>query len=210
VGSSHTGAGPTTRSIAAAVLLVLAWILSGCGSPDSAAPVSQAYPIETPTPTPTPTLSPLNATKQAIDERMEHELQTAVAGPTSGTLPPLPTDQPTSVPPTGFRDHCDTLTFTNRISETNCWADLVGNEYFFFVAGADTANPAQGTVGFYTAILNEPDVADSFATTTPTEHGAVTIIAANPPRFTLEAADGTQFVFNVETRQWEEPPYPGP
>ncbi len=186
-------------------LALLSVLLGSCGQPDSATPANQAYPIDG-----TPTLSSLDQTQQAIDERMAQELQTAAARPTSVTLRALPTDQPTSVPPTGFREHCDTLTFTNRISETNCWADLEGNKYFFFVAGADTANPAQGTVGFYTAILNEPDVADSFATTTPTEHGAVTIIAANPPRFTLEAADGTQFVFNVETRQWEESPYPGP
>jgi hypothetical protein len=190
-------------------MLMTSLLLGSCGRPDSAAPASQAYPIETPTPTPTPTLSPLNATKQADDERFEQELQTAAARPTPEILSPLPTNEP-GIIVTGLKTDCDTLDYTNIIRETNCWLDIVNNEYLFFIAGADRDNPNQGMVGFYMVSIDETEESDAFVFSTLTEHGAVTIIAANPPRFTLEAADGTPFVFNVETRQWEEPPYPGP
>ncbi len=200
----YTGAGSTTRSIAAAVLLVLAWILSGCSSPDSAAPASQAYPIET------PTLSSLDQTQQAIDERMAQELQTAAARPTPETLPPLPTDLPTIPHPTGILTDCERIYFRRTLIYKNCWQNQIDNDYFYFVAGYDPDNPDQGKIGFYTVTPGDYEPDEVFDFPTPTEHGAVTIIAANPPRFTLEAADGTQFVFNVETRQWEESPYPGP
>jgi len=186
-------------------MLMTGLLLGGCGQPDSATPASQAYPIDV-----TPTLSSLDQTQQAIDERMAQELQTAAARPTPETLLPLPTDLPPEPLLTGIITDCETIYFRRTLIYKNCWQDTIDETFLFVVAGYDPDNPDQGKVGFYTVIPGDYEPAEVFDFPTPTEHGAVTIIAANPPRFTLEAADGTRFVFDVETRQWEEPPYPGP
>jgi hypothetical protein len=204
----------TTKHRMARILLGL--ILSagfgivGCGRPDRepavapAAPIAQAYPIAT------PTLSPLDKTQQAIDERMMQELQTAAARPTPATLPPLPTDLPTLTPLTGILTDCETSYFRNIIVYSNCWQNTLNGSFLFVVAGYDPENTNQGKIGFYTVAPNEYDPAAAFDFSTPTQRGTVTIIAAAPPRFTVTAADGTTFVFNVATRAWEPPPYPGP
>ncbi|NOK93349.1 MAG: hypothetical protein GFH26_640309n53, partial [Chloroflexi bacterium AL-N15] len=159
----------------------------------------QAYPIATAT----PTLSPLDQTQQAIDERIEQEMATAAALPTLAVLEPLPTDLPLEPLQTGLDTDCETI-YSRLIITTNCWLDIVNDEYVFFVAGSEPDTAPQGKVGLYTVSLDETTTSDFFAYQTPQQKGAVTITDITVPRFTVTAEDGTRFVFNLDTRTWED------
>ncbi|NOK64311.1 MAG: hypothetical protein GFH27_549423n52 [Chloroflexi bacterium AL-W] len=189
------------------LLGIFVLVLVSCGQREPTIAESfQAYPIATPTPT--ATIHPLDATKQADDERIERELATAEALPTPITRPPTPT-VPTPLPlETGLLSECETA-YDGLVIPSNCWLDIFNNEYVVLFAGKDPNNHNQGKIGFYTVSLDETVISDFLDFPTPSEHGAIRIINITVPRFTVTAEDGTRFVFNLDTRTWEDPPpYP--
>ncbi len=186
-------------------LIAVSMVSCGQRGP-TAAESFQAYPIATPTPT--ATIHPLDATKQADDERIERELATAAALPSPvvyPTLRPAPSPQPIV---TEISTDCDSL-YDGLIRETNCWRTGENNLFMFVVVGADPQNLAQGKLDMYTANLNGTDTSPVSEYLTPTQSGTITITSVIPPLVYTETEDGTRFVFNLDTRTWEDPPpYP--
>lgn len=76
--------GQSTWHALVGLALMTSILLTGCGRPD--VPISAAAQQVQATEQPTPTLSPLDATQQADDARIEAERATALSGPTPATL----------------------------------------------------------------------------------------------------------------------------
>ncbi len=186
-------------------LIAVSMVSCGQRGP-TAAESFQAYPIATPTPT--ATIHPLDATKQADDERIERELATAAALPSPVVYPTLRPDPSPQPIVTEISTDCESL-YRRLIQETNCWRTGENNLFMFVVVGADPQNLAQGKLAMYTANLDGTDTSPFSEYLTPTQSGAITITTVLPPRVFTEAEDGTRFVFNLDTRTWEDPPpYP--
>lgn len=185
------------------VSLIVVGVVS-CGQREPTASESfQAYPIATPTPT--PTLSPLDQTQQAIDERIERELATAAVLPTPVVYPTLRPDPSPQPIVTEISIDCDSL-YDRLIQETNCWRTGENNLFMFVVVGADPQNLAQGKLDMYMANLDGTDTSQVSEYLTPTQSGTITITSVIPPLVYTETEDGTRFVFNLDTRTWEDPP----
>ncbi|NOK86379.1 MAG: hypothetical protein GFH27_549423n53, partial [Chloroflexi bacterium AL-W] len=163
-------------------LIAVSMVSCGQRGP-TAAESFQAYPIATPTPT--ATIHPLDATKQADDERIERELATAAALPSPVVYPTPEPDLPTRTIETGLSIICERPSFQTMIG-TNCWSDFIGEELAFVFVGADFDDPRQGRLDTYTVNLEQFESSPVDQYVTPTQSGAITITTVLPPRVFTE------------------------
>lgn len=192
------------------VLLTLSIVLAGCGRPDNPTAglpgaTSNTQANLASTTTATPTGPELDATKQAFDNRVQSVKATAQAlpSPTPGGIP-IPTSPPQIVPPeTGLSLDCLGI-LNHEFHPTNCWREVINNQYVGAFAGVSANDATEGwlvvlAVNATEAVGSRPNIYK-----TPTKAGSVTIQQVNYPRVTLQADNGTMFVFNMDTRTWED------
>jgi hypothetical protein len=85
------------------------------------------------------------------------------------------------------------------IDTQNSWSGFIDGYRFTLFAGSQQSDPNQGAFGLVT---NLPDGAKIEQFVTPSKHGAIRVVTAQNNRFTLAAADGTMFYFDLPTRQF--------
>jgi len=179
-------------------LLALLIGLSGCGVTSGAAAQAPAG-----TATATIDIPARDATAAAAATAVQRRVETAAARPSATSISvftPYPTPEPVQFEP-GIYEDCESARIV--MTTSNCWADRLDNQIIGARAGALLAEPAQGVLAVATWNLNMTDSSGAEYHETPQPAGAVRIVQAHLPYLTVEAADGTQFTFNVTTRQWE-------
>jgi hypothetical protein len=203
----------------ALLVCALVVVLAGCGRSDvpanrPAAPAANNRPNVAQVPSATATGPELDATKQAMDDNIQHEIATARAlpSPTAGVVP-IPTMPPNTLPTeTGLSFEC--LGVLPRLfTHTNCWRDTINGNYVAAFAGAATSDATEGWVIVITGTVDGALGSDPTIYKTPTKVGRVEITQASYPYLTLTTDNGIVFVFNLVTLTWENPastPTPSP
>lgn len=172
--------------------------LSGCGVTSDAAAQAPAG-----TATMTINIPARDATAATAATAVQQQIETAVARPSATSISaftPYPTPEPVQFEP-GIYEDCESARLV--MITRNCWADRLNNQIIGASAGALLAEPAQGVLAVATWNLNMTESSGDEYYETPLRAGTVRIVQANPPYLTVQANDGTQFTFNVITRQWE-------
>lgn len=129
--------------------------------------------------------------------------------PRAFIVSPTPLLAPTSTVVTGLSCDCHE-SFPHRLKATNCWIDLVGDEYLTVFAGASKPDNAQGIIIIWTTTQDQISSSQPVFYSTPSKHGAVTITTieldtVDDHHLHLTAEDGTLFVFDLISRTWENP-----
>ena len=179
-------------------LMALLIGLSGCGVTSGAAAQAPAG-----TATATIDIPARDATAAVAATAVQQRVETAAARPSATSISvftPYPTPKPVQFEP-GIYEDCESARIV--MTTYNCWADRLDNQIIGASAGALLAEPAQGVLAVATWNLNMTESSGDEYYETPQLAGAVRIVQVNLPYLTVEAEDGTQFTFNVLSRQWE-------
>ena len=160
--------------------------------------------------------------KRASFEEMEQRLAAAATEvaltpvhPGAG-LEPTPAPQPSPWSPVAKRaagagtigEYGQAPTSPRAFSGQNYWYENLTDRAIIVFAGAEGAGgtSSQGLLMVMAKSLDGLQILERAQFyPTPSKAGPVTITDAVGERLTLEAADGTQFYFDVATRQWVNP-----
>ena len=123
---------------------------------------------------------------------------TAQVGPTAVRRGPPPVIADDTTPPRGILTEYNDI-FKRKIDIRNVWQDEVDGVWWQIYAGAIAAEPEKGIL---VARKMEADGTPRTSYETPIQVGAVRIIAEQNQQLTLEAEDGTLFVFDLPSREF--------
>ncbi|MEM8530939.1 MAG: hypothetical protein AAGF95_08860 [Chloroflexota bacterium] len=126
---------------------------------------------------------------------------TAQVGPTPVRRGRPPETAGDITPPRGILTGYNDI-FKRNIDIRNVWQDEVDGIWWQIYAGAIAAEPDKGVV---VVVKMEADGTPIQRYETPEQVGAVRIIAEQSEQLTLEAEDGTLFVFDIPSREFVEP-----
>src|SRR5262249_30750580 len=151
----------------------------------------------------------------ATVEAPQHELETRIAEGTEPPVPshiPIPTVTPGTVwtPTLGISGEC--AEGNHQFNYGGCWAGIINNQYLFVDTGALIADPSQGMLRIYTAIMDLLMFSDMEAFSTPSRAGRVhptQFVWPIMPLVTLDNNPPVYFAFALTPRQWVSPT-PGP
>ena len=196
-----------------AIIYALGFLVSGCGEASNQNITPVPGPQLTTSPLPSPTLNQpdMDVTKVALVQQRQtavDAIATQYANGTPYVTTPLPFNpsQADPPPPLGLNYKC--VDADRVFSYRSCWTGLHDNEYIFASAGAPKDDPTQGMVRVYTTTLDRSTVTPDQWYATPTKGGLVRITDAANFRLTLQAENGTHFLFDLPTRQWLPPAAP--
>lgn len=85
------------------------------------------------------------------------------------------------------------------IDAQNAWGGFIDGNRFTLYAGSLQSDPDQGVVGLVTSLPGGKRI-EKFVS--PSKHGALRIVSEQNNRVTLIATDGTNFYFDIPTRQF--------
>jgi hypothetical protein len=174
-----------------------------------------------PTPSPIPNAGPRVQEWKKREYLADASMRTAVAmyppppgyDPSSEFTPdtstPLPTEKPYPYVATeNGRIYSHSLMDDpegKMIAHVNHWSGKIDNGGVTLFAGHHKENAAQGLLMTREVDPQDPEKLRFQFYATPTQSGAIRIIAETGGQFTLQAADGTTFIFDLNTRQWVSP-----
>jgi hypothetical protein len=104
------------------------------------------------------------------------------------------------VPPTGIVWEKQTI-FDRQATIENSWRGTIDGVQFIVSVGHERERPQRGFVGVHT-LSADGRTEEAIGYATPTEGGAVRILASIGSRLTLVAKDGATVVFDVTTRRF--------
>ncbi|NJL54052.1 MAG: hypothetical protein HC876_22595 [Chloroflexaceae bacterium] len=195
-------------SVLLAMIITYAVISGGCTIADTQEPAAAAV-------VPTPTFSGLyetwpgmDPTRRAVADQYNQTIEAALATPQGQVPTPISQLQTTISDPLlspGIHPDCidGTATSSAIIGTTqNCWTGFVSDTYIFVRAGAAISDVQQGRILVAVFAEDQSGIVEHFFYDTPTMHGAVAVQSYVEPQLTVQASDGTAFVFNLATRTW--------
>jgi hypothetical protein len=151
-------------------------------------------------------LPPPKATFLAQEQLTNVALATVLALTPTVPPPPPPTATATlALWATGILNTGDSVSFGGVYTFQMGWIGIVNNEYVVVYAGAYRNDHDQGVLVVRTVALSTEPLTGPDEYMTPVRAGAVSVVAVESLRLTLQARDGQQFVFDVGTRQWVNP-----